>query len=187
MTDSAPGPANSNAGRDDAALLEHYVRRGRGARDGGLEAAWLDYELRSYVLARLPARRPLAVCNVGIGDGQLDDWLALVVGAPIVSVDPDPGACRLLELRQRREEHPHPSRVVCGDVRGGALAGRRFDVITCVRPLADGDDGGHLQRALRTALADGGVLLTAEIGQGAAADRVLSRGDVWLACSTRTR
>jgi 2-polyprenyl-3-methyl-5-hydroxy-6-metoxy-1,4-benzoquinol methylase len=172
--------------RDDTALLEHYVRRGRAARDGALEAAWLDYELRSYVLARLPVRRPLRVCNVGIGDGLFDDWLALVAGSPIVSVDPDAERCRLLALRQLREEHPFPSRVICGDVGAGVLAGRTFDVITCVRPL-DEDDGGRTHRALRIVLAPDGLLLTAEIGQGASADRVLSRGDTWLACSARTR
>jgi hypothetical protein len=42
-------------------------------------------------------------------------------------------------------------------------------------------------RALSGALAPVGLLLTGEVGKGAAADRVRTRGDLWLACSTRTR
>ena len=168
-------------------MLEHYVRRGAAPRSCSLEAAWLDYELRSFVLSKLPARRPLAICNVGIGDGRWDDWLAHVVGAPITSVDRDPAICRIFALRQRREGHPHPSIVLCGDVCDGVLGERRFDVITVVgSTLDEGNDRGRMLRALTGALAPGGLLLTGEVGQGAAADRVRTRGDLWLACQART-
>lgn len=176
--------------REDAELLEHYVRRGAEPWNLSLEAAWLDYELRSFVLSKLPARRPLAVCNVGIGVGLWDDWLARVVGAPITSVDRDPGVCRIFALRQRRERHPFPSIVVCGDVCAGALGDRRFDVITAVGAAQGGQDDradrGRTLRALTAALAPGGILLSGEAGAGAAEDRVRTRGDLWLACSTRT-
>ncbi len=173
--------------REDAELLDHYVRRGAEPRNLSLEAAWLDYELRSFVLSRLPVRRPLAVCNAGIGAGLWDDWLGHVVGAPITSVDRDPGVCRIFALRQRRERHPFPSIVVCGDVCDGVLGDRRFDVITVVGPaLDDQNDRGRMMRALSGALAPGGLLLSGEVGQGAAADRVRTRGDLWVACSTRT-
>jgi hypothetical protein len=186
--------------REDAELLDHYVRRGAAPRSRSLEAAWLDYELRSFVLSQLPARRPLAVCNVGIGVGLWDDWLAHVLGAPITSVDRDDSVCRIFALRQQRERHPFPSIVLCGDVCGGVLGDRRFDVITAVGAALDdegdppaasrspaGSDRGRLLRALSGALAPGGLLLSGEAGSGAAGDRVRTRGDLWLACSTRTR
>jgi SAM-dependent methyltransferase len=194
---------------DDAELLEHYVRRGAAAFHLSLEAAWLDYELRSFVLGKLPARRPLAVCNVGIGVGLWDDWLARVIGAPITSVDRDPDVCRIFALRQARERHPFPSLVLCGDPCDGILGDRRFDVITVVgatleaeaeaEPQAEAEqsttarpagqaraDRGRLLRALSAALVPGGLLLSGEAGTGAAGDRVRTRGDLWLACQART-
>ena len=173
---------------EDEELLEHYVRCGAEPWNLSLEAAWLDYEMRSFVLANLPARRPLAVCNVGIGVGLWDDWLGHVIGAPITSIDRDQDICRVFAYRQRREGHPFPSRVLCGDVRDGILEILKFDVITVVgSTLAESGDRGATQRALTAALAPGGQLLVAEVGQGAAADTVRTRGDMWLACSVKTR
>ncbi len=176
---------------DDADLLKHYLERGREPWNVSLEASWLDYELRAYVAARLPTKRPLRVCNVGIGVGLFDDWLGHYLGATITSVDRDPEVCRIFALRQRREGHPHPAHVICGDVRDGvlrdvAIGGGAFDAITVVGSTLDetGDRGATL-RALQESLAPDGVLLVAEVGQGAARDAVRTCGDVWLACSTR--
>ena len=41
---------------EDSELLAHYIARGREPWNVSLEAAWLDYELRRYVLSRLPAQ-----------------------------------------------------------------------------------------------------------------------------------
>ena len=160
---------------EDSELLAHYIARGREAWNTSLEAAWLDYELRAFVKARLPARRPLSVLNVGIGVGLFDDWLGHAVGGRITSVDRDPEICRIFELRQRREDHPHPARVICGDVRDGVLGTEKFDVITVVgSTLEESGDRGATRRALQAALAPAGVLLVAEVGQGATGDRVLT-------------
>ena len=170
----------------DSELLAHYVARGAEAWNTSLESAWLEYELRRFVLAHLPPRRPLTVCNVGIGVGAWDDWLGRVVGAPITSVDRDAQVCRMFAYRQPRERHPHPARVICGDVRDRALGDARFDVITCVgSTLDESGDRGTTRRALERALVPGGLLLVAECGEGAASDHVRTCGDVWLACSTR--
>jgi protein-L-isoaspartate O-methyltransferase len=171
---------------DDADLLKHYLERGREPWNVSLEASWLDYELRAYVAARLPTKRPLRVCNVGIGVGLFDDWLGHELGASITSVDRDPEVCRIFRIRQRREQHPYPARVICGDVREGVLAGLAFDAITVVgSTLDESGDRGETLRALQASLAPDGVLLVAEVGQGAARDAVRTCGDVWLACSTR--
>lgn len=171
---------------DDADLLKHYLERGREPWNVSLEASWLDYELRAYIAARLPAKRPLRVCNVGIGVGLFDDWLGHHLASSITSVDRDSEICRIFTLRQRREQHPHPARVIYGDVRDGVLAGMHFDVITVVgSTLDESGDRGETLRALQESLAPDGVLLVAEVGQGAARDAVRTCGDVWLACSTR--
>jgi 2-polyprenyl-3-methyl-5-hydroxy-6-metoxy-1,4-benzoquinol methylase len=168
----------------DAELLEHYIARGREPWNVSLDAAWLDYQLRRFVAERLPARRPLRVCNVGIGVGLFDDWLAHEIGASITSIDRDEEVCRLFAYRQQREAHPYPSRVICADVRDGASD--TFDVITCVgSTLTESGDAGATTRALQAMLVPGGQLLVAEVGQGAGGDRVITCGDTWLAFSTR--
>jgi SAM-dependent methyltransferase len=176
---------------EDAELLAHYLERGHEAWNVSLEAAWLDYELRAFVASKLPQGRPIAVLNVGIGVGLFDDWLCHVVGtsaaaSSVTSVDRDPAVCRLFALRQRRERHPYPARVLCCDIRDGALGKAKFDLITIVgSTLAESGDRGETLRALQRHVAPGGELLVAEVGQGAHGDRVRTCGDVWLACSTR--
>jgi SAM-dependent methyltransferase len=166
----------------DRDLLEHYVARGAEPWNSSLEAAWLDLELRRFVLEHLPARRPLAVCNAGIGVGLWDDWLGHVTGASITSVDRDPAICRMFAYRQQRERHPHPAHVVCGDLRG-VLPAERFDVITCVgSTLAESGDRAATLVALERALAPDGVLLLAECGEGPPPEGALACGALWLRC-----
>lgn len=149
---------------DDRALLDHYLAVGGEAWNRSLEALWLELELRQWVEARLPARRPLRACNVGIGAGAWDDWLADVIGGPIVSVDRDPACCRLLALRQRREGHPHPSEILCGDILDGVLGDRRFDLVTAVGStlVENGPLAVRVEELLVEALTPGGLLLVAE-------------------------
>lgn len=169
---------------DEAALLAHYLARGREPWNVSLEASWLDYELRAWVKARLPARWPVCACNVGIGVGLWDDWLGYELGTTITSVDRDPEVCRTFALRQRVERHPHPARVVCGDAAGGVLGIGRFDVITIVgSTLAETGDREALERAARDALAPGGALLVADVGNQAPPSGAELRqlGEMWIA------
>jgi protein-L-isoaspartate O-methyltransferase len=228
---------------DDARLLEYYVQRGHGPWNLSLDAAWLDYELRRYVVDQLrtgfgaavhhgisvigdhrgtviatrdgvegirdqrstansggaardgiaaigdqrtavaggAARacvldacdrvalgRPVRVCNIGIGVGLWDDWLGYVIGGEITSVDRDREICEVLELRQRRERHPHPARVICGDVLLGALDGQSFDVITCIgSTLHESGAPSELRRILTAALTPAGRLIVAEVLENA--------------------
>ena len=125
----------------------------------------------------------------GSGKSTLLEGIAAAAQLPTVgseSVDRDPTICRVFALRQKRERHPYPARVVCCDVRDGALGAARFDLITVVgSTLAESGDRGATLRALQGHVAPGGELLVAEVGQGAHGDRVRTCGDVWLACSTR--
>lgn len=154
---------------DDARLLDHYVHRGHGPWNVSLEAAYLDYELRRALVAGLGTRRPQRVCNVGIGVGLWDDWLGHLVGASITSVDRDRDICEVFALRQRRERHPYPARVVCGDVLVGVLDGEQFDLITCVgSTLDESGDAPGLQQAMLAALSPDGTLFVAEVRESTA-------------------
>jgi hypothetical protein len=149
---------------DDSRLLEHYIQRGHERWNVSLAAAYLDYEMRRYVTERTPLRRPLRVCNVGIGVGLWDDWLGHFVGSAITSIDIDREICDVFALRQRRERHPYPARVVCGDVLAGALAGEEFDLITCVgSTLGESGAPAALRTAMVTALSTCGLLIEAEV------------------------
>lgn len=144
---------------DDRELLAHYVQRGREPWNISLEASWLDVQMRAYVEPRLT--NGARVCNIGIGVGLWDDWLGYAVGARITSVDRDEDICRVLAIRQAREGHPHPARILCGDIREGVLGRERFDVITCVgSTLAEA--GGDLREILRAHLRPTGILLSCE-------------------------
>jgi hypothetical protein len=149
---------------DDIELLHHYVARGREPWNVSLEAAWLDVQMRTFVASRVPLRRPLSVCNVGIGVGLWDDWLGHLIGAPITSVDRDEDICRVFAIRQAREDHPYPSQILCGDVFDGVLGTRQFEIITCVGSALT-EDGApeRMRQALSRRLTRGGVLLGCEV------------------------
>jgi methyltransferase family protein len=168
----------------ESELLAHYVERGGEPWNVSLEAAWLDYELRAWFRPRLPQRWPAAVCNIGIGVGLWDDWLGHELGVAITSVDRDPQICRTFAARQRRERHPHPAHVCCGDICDGLLAQARFDAITIVgSTLAETGDRDQLLVAARARLALDGTLLVAEVGnrEPPPADEVRRLGEMWIA------
>ncbi|MDQ3369325.1 MAG: class I SAM-dependent methyltransferase [Myxococcota bacterium] len=169
----------------DAELFEHYVQRGAEPWNVSVDAAWLDYELRAWTAPRLPAQRPLAACNIGIGVGLWDDWLGheLGEGAQLTSVDRDPTICRVFGRRQVRERHPFPSQVVCGDILDGVLPRATFDVITVVGSTIDSNEPGAFEEAARAALAPGGVLLMARVGTGSPpiTGELRQRGELWIA------
>jgi 2-polyprenyl-3-methyl-5-hydroxy-6-metoxy-1,4-benzoquinol methylase len=147
---------------DDHELLAHYVARGHEAWNVSLEAAWLDFVLRREVSPLLAGRQ--TVCNVGIGVGLWDDWLGHATASVITSVDRDAEICRLFALRQARERHPYPARVLCGDVLEGVLSGEQFDLITCVgSTLGESADVRGMVHAMATALAPDGCLVLATV------------------------
>jgi hypothetical protein len=172
---------------EDEELLAHYVRRGAEPWNSSREAAWLDFEMRAWVQPLLPVRRPIDVCNIGIGVGLWDDWLGHVLGSSITSVDRDPEVCRIFELRQRRERHPYPATVICGDVLDGMLGGQRFGLVVSVgSTLREAGDRSQFLERSRALVRSGGALLIAEVGTGACRDakNVRRFGDLWLACSS---
>ena len=58
---------------EDRELLAHYIECGAEPWNRSTEERWYEFELRAWVAQRLPSRRPLRACNVGIGVGDWDD------------------------------------------------------------------------------------------------------------------
>ena len=195
----------------DTELLAHYLERGAEPWNVSLEAAWLDFELRAWVRPRLPTRWPAAVCNIGIGVGLWDDWLGHELGVSITSIDRDPEICRVFAARQRLELHPYPASVRCGDACDGLLGAPRqrlargstpamelprfvhhdagFDAITIVgSTLDETTDRARLEEASVDALAPGGVVLIAEVGnrEPPPADELRRLGEIWIAFRARS-
>jgi SAM-dependent methyltransferase len=149
----------------DEALFQHYLARGHEPWNTSTDAAWLDYQLRDWVEALIPARTPKRVCNVGIGVGLWDDWLGHILGRNdrLLSVDTDAEVCRVFGLRQARERHPLPSIVIRGDVLDDILP--PCDLITVVGSTLD-EIGPHRARlfdVLYRSLAPGGRLIVAAL------------------------
>jgi SAM-dependent methyltransferase len=165
-------------------LLAHYLARGREPWNVSLEASWLDYELRAWVRPRLPSGWPVRACNIGIGVGLWDDWLGHELGIAITSIDTDPEVCRTFAMRQRREGHPFPARVRCGNP-CGTLGRAHYDVVTIVgSTLAETDDRAGVERAAIAALAPGGVLLVADVGNREPPSNSVELrrlGEMWIA------
>ena len=110
-------------------------------------------------------------------------------GVSITSIDSNPDICRRFRLRQARERHPHPAIVRCFDASTGVLGTGRFDVITIVgSTLGEALDRAALERRAFAALAPGGVLLIADVGNREPppdAEEVRRLGEIWVAFRAR--
>ncbi|MEM6927282.1 MAG: class I SAM-dependent methyltransferase [Myxococcota bacterium] len=82
------------------------------------ERLYIDTWTRWFLRENLPWPTIEHACNVGIGYGEFDDWLAfaLPLGAPLVSLDRDPAIVAAFAERQRTDGHPRPSEAVHGDL-----------------------------------------------------------------------
>jgi SAM-dependent methyltransferase len=118
---------------DDSRLLAHYLEVGHEPWNSSPEAAYLEFRTRAWIRGGWPAG-PVRAVNVGIGAGRWDDYLGHLAmpDGEITSVDIDPAICELLQYRQRREAHPRPARVLCGDLLQDALPAGAFDVVTAI-------------------------------------------------------
>lgn len=96
-----------------------------------------EQQFAAYV-TRAMLRRHVAprgdVCNIGIGNGEWDDFLGywLADRGRLTSVDIDPDIVATLRHRQRRAAHPYPADAVCEDLLAGRLPRRAFALVTLI-------------------------------------------------------
>jgi SAM-dependent methyltransferase len=145
---------------DDADLLQAYLEaRAPEAQRWNLspESLFIEHTTREHLRRWLTAVG--AVCNVGIGAGEWDDWLGYWLGerGTLTSIDVDAAVCERFAYRQRRERHPFPARVLCRSVLD--VAAGPFDLITMIGSTLHeiGDHRGGLD-ACRSLLAPAGAL-----------------------------
>jgi SAM-dependent methyltransferase len=149
----------------DDDLLRHYLERGGPDSRWNLsaEAAYFDYRTRDFLERHAERSMPYEVCNVGIGVGLWDDFLAYWVGETgrVVSIDIDPQVAMLLRTRQARENHPHACEVVCTDALGDGVRRGTFDLVTVVgaTPSESGDPHGLIAAAVGLARPGGQVMI----------------------------
>lgn len=96
------------------------------------ERLYLDCWTRYFLREHLDPTQIRDACNVGIGPGEFDDWLGLLLPeqASLTSVDIDHRVVSAHAIRQERLGHPNPSRVVHGDLMQLNLG--PFDLVTVV-------------------------------------------------------
>lgn len=98
------------------------------------KSLYLEYWTRSFISERVQIHDGIEVCNVGIGAGGWDNFLCdwLTGTGKLTSIDIDSDICELFEYRQKREEHPNPSTVVCADIMENPFPPASFDVVTVI-------------------------------------------------------
>ncbi len=96
------------------------------------ERLYIDCWTRFFLRERIDPAACARACNVGIGDGEWDDWLGywLLDHGSLTSVDIDEQIVASLGERQREAGHPNPARVIHGDLLRASLG--PFDLVTVV-------------------------------------------------------
>jgi len=123
------------------------------------ERLYIDTWTRWFLRENLPWSAITSACNVGIGHGEFDDWLAFALpeDVQLVSLDHDREITLAFEQRQRDEGHPRPSRIVHEDL--FTTTAGPFDLVTATGTVLheSGDPAGALQ-ALSRLVTPGGWL-----------------------------
>jgi len=117
-----------------------------------------------------------SACNVGIGAGEFDDWLAFALPdrARLTSLDQDPAVVAAFEERQRAEGHPRPGQAVHADLFDNSLG--PFDLVTATgSTLHETGDAPRAIEALTRLVAPSGwlyVVALHELGPDSVLDGV---------------
>jgi len=157
---------------DPLRLLKHYASfYGPEAGPWNLspECLFVDYKLRAFAKNLLethfPPSTPVAVCNVGIGQGDWDIFLSYAIASrgDLTSVDISSDTCRTLHARLSVEENPNSIRIVNEDINQTTLPAAAFDLVTLIGSTLEESGGGDrtLESCLRLLKPDG-VLMYAD-------------------------
>lgn len=118
------------------------------------------------------------VCNVGIGLGEFDDFLGywLHEHGVVHSVDIDEQQVKALADRQRRENHPNPSRVVHADLLQSMHG--PYDLVTVTgTTLHETHAPARALRCARSWVKPGGLLFATIVHDLGDPDRLLAEID----------
>lgn len=97
-----------------------------------VENKYLEYRFARFFRDHFPISIGGDICNVGIGAGAWDRFLAYQLnGGTLVSIDDDPLCCRQLRDGLAFEGNPNSVRVICADAMTLDLDGQ-FPIVTMV-------------------------------------------------------
>lgn len=123
------------------------------------ERLYIDTWTRWFLRERLPWDDIETACNVGIGQGDFDDWLGFALGsdAELVSIDRDPHVVATFQARQRDEGHPNAADALHDEL--FTTSRGPFDLVTVTGSVLQetGDPARSLDALLRL-VAPGGWL-----------------------------
>jgi hypothetical protein len=130
---------------DDAGLLDFYLELHAQKWNLSPENLFIEHTTRS-LLARW-VKPEGAVCNIGIGAGEWDDYLGhwLEERGTLTSIDIDAAICDRLAYRQKRERHPFPARVIHTDLFDFSGS---FDLVTMIGSTRSEIGEGAIDAAL---------------------------------------
>ena len=149
----------------DDRLFQYYVdlKRGEAGKwNASPQCLHTEMVTREYIRKSVPVFEGIKVCNVGIGTGDWDDYLGywLEGKGTVTSIDIDEEICELFAYRQRKEEHPNPSEVLCKNIFDADLPVESFDAVTMIGSAIN--EAGNFNNCLDSCfrlLKDGGRLM----------------------------
>ena len=98
-----------------------------------LENKYLEYMFAKFYEENFPVPQGAEVCNIGIGAGYWDRYLAYRLnGGKLTSIDIQEICCRQLEECLENEENPNPVRIIHSDVMLLNGMTEQFDIVTMV-------------------------------------------------------
>ena len=98
-----------------------------------LENKYLEYMFAKFYEENFPVPQRAEVCNIGIGAGYWDRYLAYRLnGGKLTSIDLREICCRQLEECLENERNPNPVRVIHSDVMLLNGMTEQFDIVTMV-------------------------------------------------------
>jgi ubiquinone/menaquinone biosynthesis C-methylase UbiE len=133
------------------------------------QAPWLARETRegeercSLLLANLPIKTGMTICDMGCGNGIYSVQLAKMVGptGKILAVDIQPPMLKM--LKQRAAEHKVKNITpILGTVADPKLPAGKVDLILCVDVYHEFSHPVHMLAAMRQSLAPEGVVALVE-------------------------
>lgn len=101
-----------------------------------VENKYLEYRFARFFRDHFPVSPNGDICNVGVGAGAWDRFLAYQLnGGTLTSIDIDPICCRQLREGLAFEGNPNPVRVICVDAMTLHLR-EQFSIVTMVGSTA---------------------------------------------------
>ncbi|RIX59231.1 class I SAM-dependent methyltransferase [Paenibacillus nanensis] len=157
----------------DEKLFRYYLElKGPEAGEWNCSPQCLHAEMvtRNYIRKSFKLNEGIQVCNVGIGTGDWDDYLGYWLKGMgwLTSIDINKEICEIFAYRQKCEQHPNPSKVLCKSIFDPGLPKGQFDIVTLIGSAIN--ESGDFKRCLDSCFSllkqEGYLMLMAGLNNG---------------------